>query len=62
MNEEKFANLDKRIALIEQSIDIIQNTHLKQMSDDICTIKKWFGWAIAGVFVQMLAVIASLMM
>ena len=62
MNEEKFANLDKRIALIEQSIDIIQNNHLKHIQDDICTIKKWFGWAIAAVFVQMLAVIASLMM
>jgi len=62
MNEEKFANLDKRIALIEQSIDVIQNNHLKHIQDDICTIKKWFGWAIAAVFVQMLAVIASLMM
>jgi hypothetical protein len=62
MNDEKFANLDKRIALIEQSIDVIQNNHLKHIQDDICTIKKWFGWAIAAVFVQMLAVIASLMM
>jgi hypothetical protein len=62
MNDEKYANLDKRMALIEQSIDIIQNNHLKHIQDDICTIKKWFGWAIAAVFVQMLAVIASLMM
>jgi len=62
MNDEKYANLDKRMALIEQSIDIIQNNHLKHIQDDICTIKKWFGWAIAAVFVQLLAVIASLMM
>ena len=54
MNDEKYANLDKRMALIEQSIDIIQNNHLRH-------IKKWFGWAIGAVFVQLLAVIASMM-
>jgi hypothetical protein len=62
MNDEKYANLDKRMALIEQSIDIIQNNHLKHIQNDICTIKKWFGWAIAAVFVQLLAVIASMML
>tara|TARA_R110000824_G_C14934669_1_gene649152 strand:+ start:57 stop:245 length:189 start_codon:yes stop_codon:yes gene_type:complete len=62
MNDEKYANLDKRMALIEQSIDIIQNNHLRHIQDDICTIKKWFGWAIAAVFVQLLAVIASMML
>tara|TARA_B110000285_G_scaffold191577_1_gene219482 strand:+ start:681 stop:869 length:189 start_codon:yes stop_codon:yes gene_type:complete len=61
MNDEKYANLDKRMALIEQSIDIIQNNHLRHIQNDICTIKKWFGWAIGAVFVQLLAVIASMM-
>lgn len=62
MNDEKYANLDKRMALIEQSIDIIQNNHLKHIQNDIATIKTWFGWAIAAVFVQLLAVIASMML
>ena len=57
---EKYVELDKKVALIEQRLDVIQNNHLAHIQDDICTIKKWFGWAIAAVFVQLLAVIASM--
>jgi hypothetical protein len=62
MDDKKYAALDKRIALIEQSIDTIQNNHLKHIQDDIATIKSWFGWAIGAVFVQLLAIIASMML
>lgn len=57
-----YASLDKRLALLEQKLDTIENNHLKHLQDDLTTIKKWFGWGIGVIFVQLLAVIASMMM
>lgn len=58
--EDKFNNLDKRLALVEQQLDIIKNNHLAHMQKDMDDIKKYFGWAVGVVFIQLLAVIAFL--
>jgi len=59
---EKYVELDKKVALIEQRLDVIQNNHLKHIQDDICTIKKWFARGVGAVFVQLMAVIASMVL
>lgn len=53
--------LDKRLALLEQRLDTIQNNHLTHMQQDIDSIKSYFGWGIGVVFVQLIAVIAFLL-
>lgn len=64
IDEEKLqvthADLDKRLALVEQKLELITNNHLAHMQQDIDDIKKYFGWAVGVVFVQLLAVIAFL--
>lgn len=57
-SQEQFADLDKRIALIEQTLDTIQNNHLRHIQKDIDDIKRYFLWGVGVVFVQLLAVIA----
>jgi len=53
--------LDKRLALLEQRLDTIQNNHLTHMQQDIDSIKRYFGWGIGVVFVQLIAIIAFLL-
>jgi len=57
---ESYAKLDKRLSLLEQRLDIIQNNHLKHIQDDIDSIKRYFLWGVGVVFVQLIAVIAVL--
>lgn len=57
---ESYANLDKRMALLEQRLDIIQNNHLAHIQADIDAIKKYFFWGVGVVFVQLIAVIGVL--
>ena len=59
--DKNYAELDKKVALIEQRLDIIQNNHLAHIQDDISNIKKYFLWGIGVVFVEMLAIITSMM-
>ena len=59
--DEAYAKLDKRLALLEQRLDIIQNNHLKHIQADIDAIKKYFLWGVGVVFVQLIAVIAAMM-
>lgn len=58
---ESYASLDKRMALLEQRLDIIQNNHLAHIQADIDSIKKYFLWGVGVVFVQLIAVIAVMM-
>ena len=60
MNED-YNKLDKKVALIEQRLDIIQNNHLAHIQDDINNIKKYFLWGVGVVFIQLVAVIAFLL-
>ena len=57
---EAYASLDKRMALLEQRLDIIQNNHLAHIQADIENIKKYFFWGVGVVFVQLIAVIGVL--
>jgi hypothetical protein len=57
---EAYASLDKRMALLEQRLDIIQNNHLTHIQADIENIKKYFFWGVGVVFVQLIAVIGVL--
>lgn len=59
--DEAYAKLDKRLALLEQRLDIIQNNHLSHIQADIDAIKKYFLWGVGVVFVQLIAVIAVMM-
>ena len=40
--DTKLNELDKKVALIEQRLEIIQNNHLTHIEDDIANIKKYF--------------------
>jgi hypothetical protein len=52
-------NLDKRMALLEQKLDIIENNHLKHIQDDITMLKKIMGAVALTVFAQLIAVIIT---
>ena len=52
--------LETRMALLEQKVDLIINNHLAHMQEDIDDIKRYFLWGIGVVFVQLIAVIAFL--
>lgn len=57
---ESYAKLDKRLSLLEQRLDIIQNNHLAHIQSDIDAIKRYFLWGVGVVFIQLIAVIAVL--
>jgi len=52
-------NLDKRMALLEQKLDIIETNHLKHIQDDITMLKKIMGAVALTVFAQLIAVIVT---
>ena len=54
------AELDKRLALVEQKLEIIVSNHLTHMSQDIDDIKRMFKWGVGVVFVQLIGVIVAL--
>ena len=58
--EESQFDLDKRLSLLEQRLDIIQNNHLAHMQEDIDDIKRYFAWGVGIIFVQLIAVIGAL--
>ena len=57
---KEYADLDKRLSLLEQKLDTIETNHLWHIQNDLRTIKKWFGWAIGVVFIQLIGVIGYL--
>ena len=52
--------LDKRLALVEQKLDIILTNHLAHMQDSIEGIQRSFKWGVGIVFVQLIGVIVAL--
>ena len=58
--KEQFMHLDKKMALLEQRLDIIQNNHLHHIQQDLNNIKTYFLWGVGVVFVQLVAVIGFL--
>ena len=53
-------DLETRMALLEQKVDLIINNHLHHIQQDMNNIKRMFFWGVGVVFVQLLAVIAML--
>lgn len=54
-----FDELDKRMALLEQKLHIIETNHLKHIQDDITMLKKIMGAVALTVFAQLIAVIVT---
>lgn len=54
-----FDNLDKRMALLEQKLEIIETNHLKHIQDDVTMLKKIMGMVALTVFAQLIAVIVT---
>jgi hypothetical protein len=52
--------LDKRLALVEQKLDIILTNHLAHMQDSIEGIQRSFKWGVGIIFVQLIGVIVAL--
>ena len=52
----EFDNLDKRLALLEQKLDLVLDNHLTHMEKDMRMIKGILGATALAVFVQLLAV------
>lgn len=59
---KQFEDLDKRLALLEQKLDLVLDNHLTHMERDMAMIKKVLGAVGIVVFTQMIAVIANMMM
>jgi len=60
--EDKFSELDKRLALVEQKLTIITDNHLAHLQQDVNSIKRYFLWAVGVVFAQLVGVIVALSM
>ena len=64
IDEEKLqvthADLDKRLALVEQKLEIITTNHLAHIQQELDDIKRYFMYGVGVVFVQLLAIIAYL--
>jgi hypothetical protein len=58
---KQFEDLDKRLALLEQKLDLVLDNHLTHMERDMSMIKKVLGGVGIVVFTQMIAVIANMM-
>jgi len=52
--------IDKRLALVEQKLDIILTNHLAHMQDSIEGIQRSFKWGVGIIFVQLIGVIVAL--
>jgi len=57
---DKIAGLDKRLALVEQKLDLILTNHLAHMQDSIEGIQRSFKWGVGIVFAQLVGVIIAL--
>lgn len=53
----EYTELDKRLALVEQKLDMLKDNHLAHMEKDMNMIKKFLGAVMLAVFVQFLMVL-----
>lgn len=54
---KEFENLDKRLALLEQKLDLILSNHLSHMEKDMAMVKRAMGAVALSVFALLLNVI-----
>jgi hypothetical protein len=57
---KEYENLDKRLALLEQKLDLVLENHLTHMEKDMRMIKGILGATALAVFVQFLAVLTGM--
>jgi len=57
---KEFDNLDKRMALLEQKLDLVLDNHLHHMKKDMAMIKKNVGGVAIVVFGQMLVIVITM--
>lgn len=50
-------DLDKRLSLLEQKIDLVLNNHLSHMEKDMNLMKKIMGAVALTVFAQLIAMV-----
>lgn len=55
-----FNQLDKRMALLEQKLELLEKNHLKHIQDDITLLKKVMGAVALAVFAQLIAVLLGM--
>ena len=53
---KEWENLDKRLALLEQKLDLILTNHLSHMEKDMAMVKKVMGGTALAVFALLLNV------
>lgn len=58
---KQFEDLDKRLALLEQKLDLVLENHLHHMEKDMKLVKGVLGAVALAVFVQLLAVVFGMM-
>ena len=56
---QEFEDLDKRLALLEQKLDLVLNNHLSHMEKDLAWIKKLIGGIGAVVLLEAGYIIAK---
>lgn len=54
----QYNDLDKRLALVEQKLDLLKENHLAHMERDMNMIKKFLGAVMFAVFAQFLYVLS----
>ena len=59
---KQYEDLDKRLSLLEQKLDLVLDNHLHHMEKDLAAMKKILGGVALVVFTQLIAVIASMVM
>jgi len=57
---KEYENLDKRLSLLEQKIDLVLDNHLKYMEKDMLMIKRFLGAVTLAVFAQLIAVVMGM--
>ena len=58
---KQFEELDKRMALLEQKLDLVLDNHLSHMEKDLNWIKKFLGAVTLAVFALLLNVAFGVM-
>jgi hypothetical protein len=54
---KEYDDLDKRLALLEQKLDLVLNNHLHHMERDLSMMKKILGAVALVVFTQLIAIV-----
>jgi len=57
---KSYEDLDKRLSLLEQKLDLVLDNHLTHMEKDMLMIKRFLGAVALAVFAQLIAVVMTM--